>query len=69
MPFLYAQIFVAVMRSKHITAINEAIKQRQSTPQNIKYFSIGFDIESINKDTKYLHVSVETLFKQHCCFI
>ena len=35
---------------------NEIInKQRESTSPKIKYFPIVFDIDSINKDTKYIY--------------
>ena len=35
--------------------MNIAIKQRESTSPKIKYFPIEFDIDNINKDTKYIY--------------
>ena len=53
-------LVLSVMRSKHITRINEVIKQRQSTSPKIKYFPIEFDIDGINKDAKYMFHTIET---------
>ena len=47
-----------------ITAITEAIKQRESISSKIKYFQTEFDMDDVNKDTECILHTINVFTKQ-----